>query len=149
MEKKIINENPLLILPSLAMEIGLNEAIVLQQIHYWLQISDNHIQGHYWVYNTYKDWREQFPFWSTVTIRRILYKLEADGFIITGNYNSSRSNHTKWYTINYKELKNLICWRKLADVDYEEQEELENNIISFVNSLQEKENVNNDKAVTL
>ena len=32
----LISEPPLQVLPSLAVKIGLNEAIVLQQIHYWL-----------------------------------------------------------------------------------------------------------------
>ena len=35
MSKLLINEHPLQVLPSLATKIGLNEAIVLQQIHYW------------------------------------------------------------------------------------------------------------------
>jgi hypothetical protein len=36
--KKVLvrKENPLVILPSLAMKIGLREAIILQQIYYWL-----------------------------------------------------------------------------------------------------------------
>lgn len=32
----LINEPPLQVLPTLAKTIGLNEAIVLQQVHYWL-----------------------------------------------------------------------------------------------------------------
>ena len=34
--KLLIDEPPLQVLPSLALKIGLNEAIILQQVHYWL-----------------------------------------------------------------------------------------------------------------
>ena len=36
MSRLLINEPPLIVLPSLAKEIGLNEAIIVQQIQYWL-----------------------------------------------------------------------------------------------------------------
>ncbi|SDN86290.1 hypothetical protein SAMN05443253_12225 [Bacillus sp. OK048] len=39
MSRLLINEGPVKIIPSLATKIGLNEAVVLQQIHYWLGIS--------------------------------------------------------------------------------------------------------------
>jgi hypothetical protein len=39
MSRLLINESPIMIIPSLAAKIGLNEAVVLQQIHYWLGIS--------------------------------------------------------------------------------------------------------------
>jgi hypothetical protein len=61
MSTLLINEAPLMIVPSLAVEIGLNEAVVLQQIHYWLNISKHKIKGKKWVYNTYEDWQKQFP----------------------------------------------------------------------------------------
>ena len=38
MSNLLINESPLQVLPTLATYIGLNEAIFLQQVHYWLRI---------------------------------------------------------------------------------------------------------------
>ena len=35
----LINEHPLMVLPSLATAVGLNQAIVLQQVHYWLDLN--------------------------------------------------------------------------------------------------------------
>ena len=35
--KLLVDEPPLIVLPSLAVAIGLAEAILLQQIHYWLR----------------------------------------------------------------------------------------------------------------
>lgn len=37
MSKLLLDDEPLVILPKLAAAIGLNEAIILQQLHYWLE----------------------------------------------------------------------------------------------------------------
>lgn len=109
--KLLLDEHPLQVMPKLATLIGLNEAIVLQQIHYWLCIkkenNKDYINGHYWVYNTYEQWKEQFPFWSVGTIRRTITKLENNGLLIVGNYNQAGFDKTKWYTINYVALDNI------------------------------------------
>ena len=55
MSKLLINESPLQVQPSLAMAIGLNEAIFLQQLHYWIGTSRFVRDGKKWVYNTYSD----------------------------------------------------------------------------------------------
>jgi uncharacterized phage protein (TIGR02220 family) len=105
--KKVLvtKENPLVILPSLAMKIGLREAIILQQIHYWLTKKGAHvIEGRKWIYNTYQEWQKQFPFWSETTIKRSFLKLEKQGLLISGNWNALKMDKTKWYTINYEKL---------------------------------------------
>ena len=101
MSKLIINERPLLIPPTLAEKVGLNEAIVLQQVHFWLTVSDKEKDGKRWVYNTYDDWQRQFPFWSRSTIIRIFNRLEDAGYVESANYNTLTIDRTKWYTINY------------------------------------------------
>lgn len=45
MSKLLISESPLLVLPSLAETIGLNEAIVLQQIHFWTSKEKHYKNG--------------------------------------------------------------------------------------------------------
>ncbi len=45
MSKLLINENPIMIIPSLALKMGLNEAVVLQQIHYWIVKSSHVMDG--------------------------------------------------------------------------------------------------------
>lgn len=99
MSKLIESERPLLILPELAAQIGLNEAIVLQQIYYWTRKNKHVIEGKSWVYNTYENWQEQFPFWSVATITRTLKSLEKQGLIQTGNFNTMPFDKTKWYTV--------------------------------------------------
>lgn len=113
MNNLLINDNPLVILPKLATVIGLNEAIVLQQIHYWVIINtkkgQNFHDGYYWTYNTYEDWQENFPFWSTRTVRRIIRKLEDMEVVISGNYNKLKIDNTKWYRIDFDKLDEITA----------------------------------------
>ncbi|MER2039689.1 MAG: conserved phage C-terminal domain-containing protein [Solibacillus sp.] len=103
----LINEPPLQVLPSLAKKVGLNEAIFLQQLHFRLLISTNERDGHKWIYKSLAEWNEEFPFWSYDTLKRIVSKLEKDGYIFTTNeYNKLKMDKTKWYRIEYS--KTLI-----------------------------------------
>lgn len=108
----LIDESPLVILPSLVRAIGANEAIVLQQIHYWLDINKkakrNYYDGRYWTYNTYDGWHEEFFWLSESTVRRVLAELVRKGLLIKGNYNKSKFDRTNWYTINYDEVNKLL-----------------------------------------
>lgn len=107
MDNFLVDDYPLIVLPSLAEKIGLNEAIVLQQIHFWLKKKKNYKDGSYWVYNTYEDWTEQFPFWSISTIRRTITSLEEKELLVKGNYNKLKFDKTNWYTIDYEKVKSL------------------------------------------
>ena len=116
MSKLLFDENPLVVNTGLAVKIGLNEAIILQQIHYWLEINKkakrNFRDNETWCYNTYKEWQEQFPFFSLKTIQRTIISLENMDFLITGNYNKLKIDKTKWYRINYKTLENVSEFTK-------------------------------------
>jgi len=111
MSKLLLNERPLLVMPLLATKIGLNEAIVLQQIHYWNEINkkadNNYRDGYYWTFNSYEEWNKQFPFWSIRTIQRIIKRLENLKLIVIGNYNKLQIDRTKWYRIDIKVLQAL------------------------------------------
>jgi hypothetical protein len=109
MGRLLTKDNPLLVLPSLASTIGLNEAIILQQIHYWLDpnINKHHKDGKYWVYNTYSQWKIQFPFWSEITIRRAIKSLEKRGLIISRIFCKNSYTKIKWYTIDYSMVNEL------------------------------------------
>ena len=107
MSKLLLQENPMVILPSLAEKIGLNGAIVIQQFHYWLSSSKHIIDGRKWIYNSYKEWEGQFKFWSGKTIQRIIRSLEEQGYLLSANHNRSKQDKTKWYTINYEKLAEL------------------------------------------
>lgn len=123
--KLLIQESPLMVLPQLAMKIGLNEAIFLQQLHFWLTPTPKY-KPHYrewegkispWIYNTYEEktvgddstgWCSNFPFWSIATIKRTVKNLKKQNLIITTDkFNTATSNRTLWYTINYDEVDKL------------------------------------------
>ena len=105
MSKLLLDEKPLQVLPSLACAIGLNEAIFLQQLHYWLKDSKHIHDGRQWVFNSYEGWREQFKFWSISTIRRTIKSCIDQGLVIDGSYNKLKQDNTKWYTINYDNVE--------------------------------------------
>lgn len=109
----LMTEQPIVINKELAKVVGLNEAIVLQQIEYWININrtaekENAFHdGYYWTYNTIQEWQEQFPFWSYDTVKRTLNKLRKKEILITGRYNKEGFDRTIWYRINYSLLDNL------------------------------------------
>ena len=107
MSNLLIDDYPILVLPTLASEIGLNEAIVLQQMHYWLKKSNHNYDGRRWIYNSYKEWEQHFPFWSNATIRRTISSLEKQELLFIGNYNKAGFDNTKWYSIDYFKLEGV------------------------------------------
>jgi len=118
---KLFDNHPIVLDRCLATILGLNEAIILQQVHYWLEINKknkrNFHEGRYWTYNTIKKWQEEFPFWSLETVKRTFKKLREANLIITGNFNVYKMDRTLWYTINYEELEKL-CNFKLDSIDF-------------------------------
>ncbi|MBS7829224.1 hypothetical protein [Wohlfahrtiimonas chitiniclastica] len=108
MSRLLINEPPLMVLPSLAVKIGLNEAMFIQQLHYLLQVSNNERDGQLWAYNSYDEWAAIFPFWSVATIKRIISNLiKANLIKATSQYNRMKMDRTNWYTIDYDALDNM------------------------------------------
>lgn len=105
MSNLLINEPPLQVLPSLANKIGLNESIVLQQIHYWLAYAKKEYDGKKWIYKTFEHWHEQdFHFWSERTIQRIFKKLIDIGLLLSKKLAINKYNRVNFYTIDYEKL---------------------------------------------
>lgn len=108
----LIDEPPLQVLPSLAVAVGLNEALILQQVHYWIQAKrkapdryqDSFKQDEWWVYNSVPEWNAQFPFWGDNTIRRALSSLREMGLLIAEQLAPDPRDKTLWYRIDYEAL---------------------------------------------
>jgi uncharacterized phage protein (TIGR02220 family) len=143
MSRLLITESPLMIIPSLAAKIGVNEAVVLQQIHYWLGISKHVIEERTWVYNTYEEWQKQLPFWSVSTIKRTIRSLEMMGLLLSNNWNEMKMDKTKWYSIDYekvKELEDSILERPAKPIEENApEEEVKNTEGTTVSSSVKKE----------
>lgn len=141
----LINKDSVLLLNlGLVDKIGLNEAIFLQQLHYWIEIKQRSAQagepvngyadGHFWVYKTLnpiaktkaqkmKDnghrvitsWSEDFKFWSAKTVQRTINSLVDSGFVLKGNYNKMKMDKTVWLTIDYDKLSEEIAEESQSD----------------------------------
>lgn len=112
----LIDEYPLIVLPGLAEEIGLNEAIFLQQLNYWSQDKLNQgivdEQGRRWIYNSIEAWREQFKFFTERTLKRVISNLENLGLILsTTRFKRNPMDRTKSYTICWENVAALECSR--------------------------------------
>jgi hypothetical protein len=95
-----------------AKKYGVECAILLNNIRFWVaknKANEKHFyDGKYWTYNSVKAFGELFPYWSKDQIRRYIDKLETAGEIVSGNYNQSHYDRTKWYSLNCQiELANL------------------------------------------
>ena len=108
MSNLLLDDRPLVIQPKLAELLGdLDEAVILQQIHYWLGKRLNIKDGHSWVYNSMVEWNKQFPWLAIATLKRKFKSLEDKGLLITANYNKAKFDKTKWYRIDYDALEEM------------------------------------------
>ena len=100
----------------LAQELGVTQAILLENIYFWVSKNEfnqkNIFDGRAWTYNSIKAFAAQFPYLTERQIRSALLKMEQDGVILTGNYNKSKYDRTKWYAIS-------DVWKKrLSEMGY-------------------------------
>lgn len=117
----LLNAQPLVIIPELAVAVGLTEAIFLQQLHYWIQRGEE--PGHNigvvheerrWIYNTIPEWSKQFPFLSARTLQRAISRLVQDRLVIADTLarfpdiarqtGHDPRNQTTYYTIDYQRV---------------------------------------------
>lgn len=96
----------------IAMEIGITNAILIGNIHYWVnhnkQNNINFHEGRYWTYNTQEAYSEQFPYLTRRQIQTALKKLEEEGYIMSDNFNQKKYDRTKWYTLTDKGIDLII-----------------------------------------
>lgn len=109
----LLDEPPIVVSPTLAKLIGINHAIVLQQLHFLLNITQkaknryNFVDGKWYVYNTIVQWQSEYFVWlSKRTVQQVFIDLETDGFISSIQSVKHKSDRTKWYTIDYE------AWRE-------------------------------------
>lgn len=52
----------------------------------------------------------KLSFWSIETIKRVIRRLEQNGYLFAANYNRFKMDKTKWYSINYEKVGEF--WEK-------------------------------------
>lgn len=100
----LLKTRPQIVIPELAVRLGLNEALLLQQVQYWLSETSSGVDhdGRRWVYNTIEEWREQFPYFSESTIKRAFNNLKKLGVLNIEQINKRTHDRTNYYSINYE-----------------------------------------------
>lgn len=90
----------------LAKTYGVNEAILLYNIAFWVAKNtankQNFFEGRYWTFNSVKAYSDLFPYLSASTIKRALKHLKDEGIILTGNFNNDQHNRTNFYSLTDK-----------------------------------------------
>lgn len=104
----LLNENPILVYPTLAVALGINKAVVFQQLHFLLNGQKtsnntyNYVDDRWWVYNSYPEWkRDYFPWLSISSLKGIFNQLEDQKLVIARQSVKNKSDRRKWYTIDY------------------------------------------------
>lgn len=127
----LLDEPPILIYPTLAVALGVNKAIVFQQLHFLLNgqktarnrynfVKDASGIERWWVYNSYQEWRESyFPWLSTSTLKGIFNSLEDDKLVLSMQSVKSKRDRRKWYSIDYEVWAafSLTIGQKMSDGD--------------------------------
>ena len=82
--------------------VGTDCAIILSNIEFWQSKNKankhNFHDGKYWTYNSVSAWTELFSYLTPSKIRTCLKRLEYFDYVVTGNYNKSNYDRTKWYS---------------------------------------------------
>lgn len=126
----------------IAQMYGIHEAILLQNIAFWVQKNAaNNKQiydGNVWTYNSVKAFSELFPYMSEKQIYNALKKLESEGLVVTGNYNKSAYDRTKWYALTDKACSilgiSILPTGKIEMQNSENQNSLEGEPIPDINT---------------
>ncbi|MBA3570820.1 MAG: hypothetical protein H0W34_02345 [Pyrinomonadaceae bacterium] len=111
---RLMDEPPINFYPSLAVALGVNEAIIFQQLHFLLGVTEkaknkyNLVEGRWWVYNSYKEWQANyFPWLHEGTIKRLFLVLEERGLVLSIQSVKNPSDRRKWYAIDYEAWEHL------------------------------------------
>src|SRR5689334_14775082 len=82
------------------------QAIVLEQMHYWLQRSSKTYQGKNWVYKTYQEWGDELGL-TPKQVRSALDDLRKSGLVVAIRNPHHGFDQTLWWTIDATALARL------------------------------------------
>ena len=133
----------------IAVEYGVNAAIILQSIAWWCarsRANDIHFHdGYYWTYNSNRAFQELFPYISGKQISNAIEKLVSDGLIIKGNYNKNVYDRTLWYAVT-KKGESKLQKSKMDEQDTENGEQKKVEPIPIISTIISNDiNTNDDE----
>lgn len=97
----------------LAVKFGLNNAIFLQDLAFWIEFNRNRQQayrdGRYWTYSTLEELVQRHPYWTKNQIRHIIDVCKKSGWILIEHYDKVSYNQRNWYSICDSVMDCLTC----------------------------------------
>jgi hypothetical protein len=105
------NDKCLVMQPEIIKIAGKSAALLLQQIHYWIENEQVHgkmHQGKKWIANSYDSWASDLKIVSKSTIGRCISILKNLRLIFVETLSEFKSNRTNWYTINYNRISEIL-----------------------------------------
>jgi hypothetical protein len=108
MSKLLHDGNYLFYSTELADKIGRNEAIFLQQTHYWMSVKGGKVvDGTKWFWKTYQQWAEEMCL-SISTVRRVVSHLKQLGLVSVERLAAKTYYQANWYTLNRDVLEAFV-----------------------------------------
>jgi hypothetical protein len=112
-----------------AIDVGVNAAIIYRNIQYWCEknrTNNQHFhEGYFWTYNSISAFCEQFPYLTKRQVEIALKTLEEKGYIKSGNFNKVAYDRTKWYADMKCDMKcemectdNVKCISHTSEIDF-------------------------------
>lgn len=93
----------------IATEYGMECAVIIKHLYFWIKKNQvcekNFHDGRYWTYGSVKAFCELFPYMGDKKLRNAFKKLEDNGLIVVGNYNTLPFDRTKWYSLTTKGMR--------------------------------------------
>ena len=96
----LLDDRIIAVTPALVRALGgkANEAIVLQQLHWWMRHATAEHDGHRWVWNTYEDWAAMTGL-TPKQARTAIGNLVDRGVVV--QHAPESWDRTRWYRIDY------------------------------------------------
>lgn len=107
--------------PEIAARVGLNAAVIYQNIVWWTQknaANEKNIRdGLVWTYNSRTAFGKLFPYLTQSQIKTALSKLVETGLLVKGEYNAANYDKTNWYSpiISAEWINNAIGQKSPMD----------------------------------
>ena len=126
----LMDEQPVVVDRGLARIIGFSEAVVITQLHQWIEYNRKHKKnykdGYYWTYGSMEKMHEEYfdILGSVRTVRRVFKKLEKNGYLIVDNYNKLNFDKTSWYRVNYEKFNELKKEYRNGQFDHTDEDKM-------------------------
>lgn len=126
----LMDEQPIVVDRGLARIIGFSEAVIITQLHQWIEYNKKHKKnyedGYYWTYGSMEKWHEEYfdILGSIKTLRRVFNRLEKKGYLIVSNYNKLKFDKTSWYRVNYEKINVLKKEHRYGQNDHIEEDKM-------------------------